>query len=129
MARFGLSPDSTAADFLDTRAESAQRAFAEGGGLNRGLVAAQAGSAIYVCVFDDQGRLTEIRIQPLEPMGGTIFSADRTMSVPRYRRGLPLMPEPGSPTIQNVLKFATEVSTPLGTEVTARDGIGVVAVK
>jgi poly-gamma-glutamate synthesis protein (capsule biosynthesis protein) len=128
MARFGLPPDSTAADFIDARAEGAQRAFAEGGQFGR-MLAGSNGTAVHVCVFDDNADLTEIRIQPLEPLGGTIFSAEGAVPVPRFRRQLPLMPEPGSPVAARVLEYAVDVSAPHGTEVEIGDGVAVVRVK
>jgi poly-gamma-glutamate synthesis protein (capsule biosynthesis protein) len=125
MARFGLPAQSTAADFLDARAEAARRAMAEGGHFGRMLESA-GGSAVHVCVFDENACVKEIRIQPLEPLGGTIFQAEGPQPVPRFRRQLPLMPEAGNPVAARVLDHAVAASAVHGTEVEIRDGIGVV---
>jgi poly-gamma-glutamate synthesis protein (capsule biosynthesis protein) len=121
--RYGLPADSTAADFLDARAEGAKRAFAEGGPLER-LSPGAAGPALYTCTFDAEARLREVRVQPLEPLGGTIFSG----SVPRYRRQMPLMPEVGSAHAERTLQFTARYSQELATDFQVRDGVGLVTV-
>ncbi len=125
MARFGLPDDATAADFLDARAASAQRSFADGAPLGK-LMKGSKGTAVHVCVFDHHGEISEVRVQPLEPMGGTMFATGDEATVPRFRRMLPLLPEPDSPVADSVLRFSTEVSNALGTEVDVRDGTAVI---
>lgn len=126
MGRYGLPADSTAADFLDTRAAGAQTAFQEGGSIGR-MMGGAGGSAVHTCVFDDNAELQEIRVQPLEPLGGTMFAADER-NIPRFRRQLPLMPGPDSEVAQRVLQHTVEVAEPFGTEVEVRDGVAVVHV-
>ncbi len=125
MARFQLAPDSTAADFLDKRAEGTARAFEEAGQLSPTREGAR-GSAVHLCVFDQKARLREIRIQPLEPLGGTVFALDQNLGVPRFRKQLPMMPDPGNPVVERVLRHASEMSKPFGTKVEIHDGVGVV---
>ena len=124
MARFGLPPDATAADYLDVRADYAAMGFREGGELGR-MMAGAGGTAVHVCVFDDDAELTEVRIQPLEPLGGTLYNG----TVPRYRRSLPLMPAIGSPIADRVLEYSTAVSAPFGTEFDIEHGAAIARVK
>jgi hypothetical protein len=125
MLRYGLPPDSTAADFIDKRAAGAQAAFEEGGPLGKMLQGA-GGSAIHTCVFDRHAKLREIQIVPIEPYGGTIFKAEGD-AVPRFRRQLPLMPEKGSAVAERVLAHSVEVSRQFGTDVALRNGTAVVS--
>ena len=60
-------------------------------------------------------------MHPLEPMGGTIFATGAEATVPRFRRQLPLLPDPDGPIAQSVLAFSVEVSQALGSEVEVRD--------
>jgi poly-gamma-glutamate capsule biosynthesis protein CapA/YwtB (metallophosphatase superfamily) len=126
--RYGLPADSTAAEFLDRRAEGARRAFAEGGPLER-LSPGAAGPAVYTCRYGGDARLNarlkEIRVQPLEPLGGTIFAST---SVPRFRRQLPLMPEPGSAHAERTLYYTSKYCQELGTDFQVEAGVGVVSV-
>ena len=116
MPRYGVSPDGTAADFIDARAAAAARAVEASGG--RAGIGGSQGSAVHVAVFNNNNELKEIRIQPLEPSKG-----------PRFRSGLPLMPEPGSEISKQVLDFSVEVSKVFGTKVEVQDGMGVAKVK
>lgn len=124
MARFGLPPEATAADFLDARAQGAQRAKSEGAQYTQRLQGGK-GSAVHVCVFEGT-ELKEIRIQPIEPMGGTIFGPEGDEPVPRFRRQLPLMPEPNSTVAERVLAHCVDVSAEHGTKVEIRDGVAVI---
>ena len=92
-------------------------------------VGGAGGTAVHVCVFDEHAQLKEIRIQPLEPLGGTVFTADEGTNVPRFRRQLPLMPEEGNPVAKRVLQHSIEVSQPFGTELELRDGQAIVHVQ
>ena len=94
-----------------------------GGPLER-LSPGAAGPALYTCTFDAEARLREVRVQPLEPLGGTIFSG----SVPRYRRQMPLMPEVGSAHAERTLQFTARYSQELATDFQIRDGVGLVTV-
>ncbi len=116
MARVGAGADGLAADFLDVRAKAAAAARELGPGASE--MQSSGGTAVHVCVFDQQFNLKEIRIQPLEPSAG-----------PRFRRGLPLMPEPGSPISERVLNYSVEVSKTFGTPVEVRDGMGIIRLK
>jgi poly-gamma-glutamate synthesis protein (capsule biosynthesis protein) len=124
MARFGLPREATAADFLDVRARSVEKANAEGAHYNRMLQGGK-GSAVHVCVFEGTD-LKEIRIQPIEPMGGSIFGPEGDVPVPRFRRQLPLMPEPGSAVAERVLAHCVDASALHGTKVEIRDGMAVI---
>jgi poly-gamma-glutamate capsule biosynthesis protein CapA/YwtB (metallophosphatase superfamily) len=124
MGRYRLPADSTASDFIDARAEYTAGAFEKAGDRPVGA----PGSAVHLCVFDEQARLKEIRIQPLQPLGGTTFAADAEIDVPRFRRGLPLMPEPESPLSRRLLEYSVNASKPFGTLVEIRDGLGVVRI-
>ena len=128
MARYGLPPDATAADFLDTREAGTRVAIEEGGSLPKMFEGAR-GSAVHTCLFNQHAELEEIRIQPLEPMGGTLFSADTSVKVPRFRRQLPLFPGPGNKVAEAVLQHATDASSVFGTEVRVIDGEGVIRVR
>jgi poly-gamma-glutamate synthesis protein (capsule biosynthesis protein) len=128
MARFGLPANATAADFLDVRAEAARRALTEGSPLGE-MMASAGGSAIHTCVFDDHAELREIRVQPLEPMGGTIFAAEGGVPVPRFRRQLPLWPEPDSDVATRVLAHTVKTGNACGTDVHVQDGVAVVTVQ
>jgi poly-gamma-glutamate synthesis protein (capsule biosynthesis protein) len=124
-ARFGLTATATAADFLDVRAACAKAAFAEGGPLGT-MLAGAGGSAVYLCDFDDAARLRGIRIQPIEPLGGTIFGSTDGPTVPRFRRQLPMVPDPGSEVSHRVLDHVSRASEPFGTMIEIHDGVGVV---
>jgi poly-gamma-glutamate synthesis protein (capsule biosynthesis protein) len=128
LERYGMSPDATPADFLDLRARRARQAFAEGGPLGE-LLQGAGGSAVHVCVFNEHAELTEIRVQPLEPFGGTQFSTDESVRVPRFRKQLPLMVERDSPAEQRILDHARKSSEALGTNVEVRDGQVAVALR
>ena len=116
MARVGADVDGLAADFLDARAKAAAGARELGPGAS--AMQSSGGTAVHVCVFDNQFALKEIRIQPLEPSDG-----------PRFRKGLPLMPEPGSPVAERILKYSVEVSKTFGTPVEVRDDMGIISLK
>ncbi len=129
MARYGLPPDATGSDFLDVRAAGLARAVAEAGTAQ--LVAqSAAGSGIHSCVFDGNGDLTEIRLQPIEPLGGGVYEtnsgAGGKRSVPRFRKGLPLFPEPGSPVADAILERARAAAAGYGTEMEVRDAVGTI---
>jgi poly-gamma-glutamate synthesis protein (capsule biosynthesis protein) len=128
MERLGLSPDATAADFLEARARHTAEGLAKVGGPDK-MIEAARGSAVNLCVFNDSAELTEIRVQPVEPLGGTPISADESTPVPRHRRGLPLMPDPDGPLSKRVLAHAVEVSKDLGTEVEVVDGTAVIKLR
>jgi poly-gamma-glutamate capsule biosynthesis protein CapA/YwtB (metallophosphatase superfamily) len=120
MALFGLPSNSTAADFLDVRTARVARALQETGGRSH-VRFGVGGTAVHTCAFDDNARLTEIRIQPLYSLGGSPNVADG-MSVPRFRRGLPMMPD--SALADRVVENMMQLSKRFGTEVEAIDGRG-----
>jgi poly-gamma-glutamate capsule biosynthesis protein CapA/YwtB (metallophosphatase superfamily) len=131
MARYGLPADATGSDFLDVRASGLARAMAEAGTAH--LVAQSTnGSAIHSCVFDENGALTEVRFQPIEPLGGGVYEtggssgAGGPVRVPRFRKGLPLFPDPGSPVAAAILERARTAAAARGTELDVRDGVGTV---
>ena len=126
MIRYGLPSDATASDFLDKRAACARKAFEEAGSIGR-MMAGAGGSAIHTCVFDDSAELQEIRIQPLEPLGGTIY--DDGATVPRYRRQLPMLAGPDDAVTTRVLEHSIDVSKPFGTTVEVKDGVGLIKLK
>jgi len=126
MARFGLPATATAADFLDARERAAQAALAEGGRVGM-FAGGKRGTAVHTCVFDSSGELEEIRVQPLEPLGGGIF--DVGGRIPRFRGQMPLFPEPGSPVAAATLEHARDLSARLGTEMVVEDGVGVVRLR
>ena len=126
MARFGLPREATAADFLDARAEGVKKANAEGADYNRMLQGGK-GSAVHVCVFEGT-ELKEIRIQPIEPMGGSHFGPEGDVPVPRFRRQLPLMPEPDSVVADRVLAHCVDAAAEHDTKVEIRDGMAVIRV-
>jgi poly-gamma-glutamate synthesis protein (capsule biosynthesis protein) len=125
MARYGLPADATGSDFLDTRAAGLARAVDEAGTAH--LVTRSAkGTAIHSCVFNEHAELTEIRLQPIEPLGGGVYETDVAVKVPRYRKGLPLYPEPGNPVAEAVLDRARTAAASYGTQLEVRDGVGTV---
>jgi poly-gamma-glutamate capsule biosynthesis protein CapA/YwtB (metallophosphatase superfamily) len=125
MLRYGLPADSTAADFLDARERRKDFAFHEAGGGPGQSIEGAGGTVIHVCVFNEDARLVEIRLQPLETMGGNILRTDdQDGPVRRFLRGLPLMPEPGSGVAHRVLNHSAECSRPYGTDVAISDGVG-----
>jgi hypothetical protein len=123
MGRYGLPADSTAGQFLEVREAESHKALQEVGGPGRALGGA-GGTVVHVCVFNEQARLTEIKIHPLEQVGGDLMTFDS--AIPRFRRGLPLMLDAESPISEAVLKHAAEASAIFGTAVEVRDGVGIV---
>ena len=113
MPQLGQGPDNTAADFLEARERNEREASK-----SRRDRFGPGGSAVNVVAFDLQNRIKEVRVQPLEVMGG-----------PRFRKGLPRMPEPGSEVVKGVLDWVAERSKPFGTAVEVREGVGIIPVK
>ena len=112
MPRMNLTPEHTPSDFIDVREECGRRSIEAAG---RPAFGATGGSAVHVVVFDDQSRVKEVRVHPMEVSGG-----------PRYRRGLPLMPAPDSEVSRRVLQWAAEKAKPFGTAMEVRNGAGIV---
>jgi hypothetical protein len=127
MSRYKLPPDSTAADFIEARGRGRARAMAE---TNRDRwIEKTPASAVHLLVFDQNAALKEIRVQPLEQYGGGVSTVDERVNVPRFRRGLPLMPTADSPVIKNVLDRLTDECRRYGTEVRAENGVAVIAAR
>jgi hypothetical protein len=124
MERFGLPKSSTTAEFIEAREARTRHALKEVGGAEKAVAGPPLGSAIHFCMFDAQARLRQIRIQPLEQLGGNLMTFDD--AVPRFRRGLPLMPEPNSDISQMILNHVANASRVFGTRVDIRDGVGVI---
>jgi poly-gamma-glutamate capsule biosynthesis protein CapA/YwtB (metallophosphatase superfamily) len=127
-SRYRLPEEATAAEILAARSANAARAVHEAGGPPEGHVGVH-GSAINTCVFNDDGSLREIRIQPL----GLLGASPRTMAhqvevgpVPRFRSGLPLFTEAGSATSDLVLDHVVRLTKACGTDIEVQDGIAVI---
>jgi poly-gamma-glutamate capsule biosynthesis protein CapA/YwtB (metallophosphatase superfamily) len=127
MSRYNLSPDSTTADFVEARDQSKVRALAATK-YNR-WTERTSGSAVHLCVFDHHADLKEIRVQPIEQFGGGVMSVDDQVKVPRFRRGLPLMPEPDAPVSKRVLERFKEECRSYGTDVDVQEGVAIVRAK
>jgi poly-gamma-glutamate synthesis protein (capsule biosynthesis protein) len=127
MLRLGLPADSSAADFLAVRANRTAAGIAQSG--TSGMVEGVKGSCIATCSFDSTGHLNEVTIQPLEMMGGHRNNPDEGVQIPRYRRGLPLLPEPESTTTKRVLEYIRDLSEGLGTKLELADGVGRVRIQ
>jgi len=122
MSRYRLPADSTTADFVEARDQHRAKAFAATS-RNR-WIERTSGSAVHLCVFNDQAQLQEIRVQPLEQFGGGIGVEEAGPRVPRFRRGLPLLAERDSPTSKRVLDHLVEECRHYGTDVIVEDGVG-----
>jgi poly-gamma-glutamate synthesis protein (capsule biosynthesis protein) len=121
MERFNLPSSSTAAEFLDAREQAKTAAFnASVGGKDR--IPEMVTPTIHSLVFDPSGTLKQIKIHPLEGYGGTVMHTT-DVHVPRFRRGLPLMPKADSPIRQAVFDKVVEESRQFGTEFELRDGV------
>ena len=127
MERFGLPPYSTAADFLDAREQSRYRAFKEAIGGHERLPDLLA-PTVHLCRFDHKAKLQAVEIQPLVAFGGTILHQDEQLKIPRFRRGLPMMPDAKSPVSERVVGRVLEASKQFGTPVAMRNGRGVVEI-
>jgi poly-gamma-glutamate capsule biosynthesis protein CapA/YwtB (metallophosphatase superfamily) len=114
MALLNLPEDASAADYLDSREAAFTATEAAQPKWNAPGVRAAHGSAVHVATFDADGRLAEVRVHPLE-----------MVPRPRPRSGMPLMPEPGSPVIDEVLDLAIQKSEQLGTRLEVDQGLGV----
>jgi poly-gamma-glutamate capsule biosynthesis protein CapA/YwtB (metallophosphatase superfamily) len=125
MARYGLPAGATGSDFLDARAAGLARAIEEAGTAHL-VTQSASGTAVHSCVFNEHAELTEIRLQPIEPLGGGVYETGEQATVPRFRKGLPLFPEPGNPVAQVVLERARAAAASFGTELVVRDGVGTV---
>lgn len=124
MSRFRLPSTSTAGEFLEVREEKSQKALREVGGPGRALGGAGA-TIVHVCVFDSQLRLQEVRIHPLQQLGGDLMTFDT--EIPRFRRGLPMTLDADSPLTASVLAYSAELCSAVGTELEVRDGVGIVS--
>ncbi|TAK34170.1 MAG: hypothetical protein EPO21_10555 [Chloroflexota bacterium] len=69
------------------------------------------GSVLAVCSFGGDRSLTEVKLYPVTHLPG-----------PTSRRGLPLLAEPELG--KEVIDYLSELSTPFGTEVEFKDGVG-----
>jgi poly-gamma-glutamate synthesis protein (capsule biosynthesis protein) len=105
-----LPADATSADFLDARdvgTGKAPRISAPG----------RRGTVVFVVVFDEEGRPSEVRIQPLEVSEG-----------PRFRSGLPLWPDKHGTLAGELLDRTRQHSEDFGTTIETRDDVGIVKV-
>jgi hypothetical protein len=114
--RLGLAMDSTAGELLEDREQNRNRAAAAGGQIHafRGM-----GSAIHTAIFGDNAELKEIHIRPTE---------EYVINGRRQRLSVPGLAKPDSERFNAVLERTRERSEPFGTEVTVRDGMGVIHV-
>ncbi len=119
MALLNLPDAASASDYLETREAAFTATEAAQPKWNAPGVRAAGGTAVHVATFDAGGRLTEMRVHPVE-----------VISRPRQRSGMPLMPEPRSPVIEEVLRLAVQKSDQLGTrlEVDATSGAAVLRI-
>jgi poly-gamma-glutamate capsule biosynthesis protein CapA/YwtB (metallophosphatase superfamily) len=118
MALLDLPETASAADYLDTReAAFAATEAAQPKWTSPGIRTAR-GTAVHVAVFGGDGRLKEVVVQPLEVIPG-----------PRQRSGMPLMPEPGSPVIDEVLGLAKLKAEPFGTRLEMDPATGTARVR
>jgi hypothetical protein len=113
-----LPPDATTSEFLAARetGTAAGPRFADAAPRQDGA-AAVTGTVVHVVVFDVQGNVREVRIQPLAVSGG-----------PRFRSGVPLWPDGDATVSSMMIERVAERSAPFGTMVDARDGVGFVKV-
>ncbi|HEV3486240.1 MAG TPA: hypothetical protein VG106_12585, partial [Vicinamibacterales bacterium] len=132
MSRYGLAADGTASDFIETRAAWAVRATTAAGGLSAGWKLMAGGSAVHTFSFDQRARLQEIRVHPIEPLGGTNLNpderADDAVRIPRFRMSMPLMAEPDSALAERVLEQTVESSRRFGTSVEITDDVAIIRV-
>jgi poly-gamma-glutamate synthesis protein (capsule biosynthesis protein) len=114
--RLGLAMDSTAGELLEDREQNRTRAAAAGGQIHafRGM-----GSAVHTAIFGDNAELKEIRIRPTE---------EHVIKGRRPRLSVPGLAQPGSERFNAVLELTRKRSEQFGTEVTVRDGVGVIPV-
>jgi len=114
--RYGLRPDSTTGEFLETRAAGEGRA----GGAVAGMRAdAFRGSVIHSVEFGADGNVKEVRIYPLEmKMTGT-----------RADRGRAMLADPASEGAKQLLERAAANSEPFGSRVEIENGVGIVRPK
>jgi poly-gamma-glutamate capsule biosynthesis protein CapA/YwtB (metallophosphatase superfamily) len=103
-----LAPDATTSDFLDAR----EQGTAGGRRFDIGR-----GTVVNVVVFDEEGRVSELRIQPLDVSDG-----------PRFRRGVPLWPAEDDDLASDTISRVATRSAEFGTKVEMVDGIGIVKV-
>jgi hypothetical protein len=61
-------------------------------------------------------------------MGGTMMAEDQVVKVPRFRRGLPMVPPSGSDVNRRVLDHVAETSKQFGTVVDIDGDVGVVKI-
>src|SRR5258708_34811518 len=106
MALLNLPDAASASDYLDTREAAFTATEAAQPKWNAPGVRAAGGTAVHVATFDAGGRLTEMRVHPVEGI-----------SRPRQRSGMPLMPEPPSPGIEEGFVLADHKPDQLGTRV------------
>ena len=79
------------------------------------------GSVIGVCSFDEVGELTSFKLYPL-----TIGGAMSGVCESRSQSGLPRMAE--SETARKIIEYLGKLSSPFGTKIELKDGIGIVKV-
>ncbi len=101
--RWGMSPETTAAEFLEKR-DVAEEGRAMPPGFRR--------AAIYQAVFGDDSRVKEVRVYPGEMTEGS-----------RAQSGRPIRAEPGSEMEKRVLDGVLTRCHSLGTRVEVRDGV------
>jgi poly-gamma-glutamate synthesis protein (capsule biosynthesis protein) len=114
LARWNMSYDATAADWLELRARTEEEAH---GGPVAGPVALQDNAYLAVCLalFDENKRIVEVRVVPLELSGGS-----------RAQSGRPLMLDPASALSKETLEVVARRCAKVGTEMEITDGVGVV---
>lgn len=107
--QYGLGPEAQPADFYDARSDHDRRSF-PADKLNWESVAA-------FVVFDSDRRLKEITLQPLS-LG---FRQPRTV------RGRPRLADPSLG--REIIERLAALSSPFGTEIRYRDGVGIVTIE
>ncbi len=105
LAQFGLSADSTPADFYDKRGSKKTKAPNPH----------RWESAIAMVDFASD-KLSELRLHPIE-LG---------LGLPRYEKGRPVLADPSGDAAQRVLKRLQELSEPFGTKIKIENGVGVI---
>ena len=112
LQRYGLPPDAAAYELLNLRARGRQEAYEKGGYLPPGFPGGQiAERSIMEAVFV-AGKLSEIRLHPC--------GRDEGAKVPGLHRA-------GTAASDTAIEQAIEFSTPFGTNVERRNGVGIIS--
>ncbi len=99
--------DATPSDAFDARA-ALPKPLSPPGGLRSGKV---VGSVLGLCTFGPERRLSELKLYPLT-----------LVREPRSRSGIPLLAD--SDMSRKLIEYLAELSSPFGTRVEFKDGVG-----